>query len=489
MTDGGTLLAGPIIGLLLLAGCDAQVRPPETSDRGTATPGAAAGPSREVERGREEPPESAAPATGASDVSPESETAKPKRALHAGPAPAASILWDEARQAAEFSFRSPRRNSNAWARAYRRRPLQEIAKRFPGGIDEARARLELAWLGSSNWRGSNRARHHVVSAQRIVTRLIDEAPHTPGLLEAAYKASLDASGLADGSTSYYRVAREFLDSRWRAGGDDAPKAGFLLGEIILSSHLTKLHFQQRVERVEQLARVAERYPESYWGLLGRVETFPRCASKSDLEPYLKFADAHRGHPAAGVALARASSIGGYGTGTRDVDDARERLELAMELQLRFAREHPTGVTLDDAYRARWRYRQTDDSRFGSPGWPSIQLRRRQHCSDPTRVEALCRQYFALRPFASFGRAFRYTLAKAKGIYGDPEAIQKYCVQTWDRIEELASPEKRQEVLAARVHHDLYSGWGPGDLDEARKHAERLMKEYADGSEVPAILDA
>ena len=424
-------------------------------------------------------------------VSPQGEAVRIARPLEA------SALWDEVERAGNFSFQSPQRKSGRWARAYRRHALLRIVEKFPGRIDEARARLELAWLGDDAWLRSNRARHQVVVAQQILQRLINETPDTEGLVEAAYKATLNSQGRPDGTTVYYRRAQEFLASRWSAGGSDAAKAAYLWGKVRVCGNQHEVVRRQRELQAGLFRVVARQYPDDYWGIYAGLRAAGVDANRHNNSPpfdaYMKLAVERPGHPLAGQSLARAA--GGYAGGNYALarkETVTTRLERAMELYVRLVREYPDGIELDRSCQTSYRYDPHrygawDDSRSGVGSVPNLRLHQGQRCLNVARTEELCLQYFAERPFANFGRAFR-TLAEAKGIHDDQDAYREYRTDCWNKVEELASPEKRQQVLAARVHFHLGSWKDAAHVEEALRHVDRLLDEYPDGPDVPAVLD-
>lgn len=386
-------------------------------------------------------------------------------------------LWKEVEQARRFSFDAPERKSGIWRASYEREALLKIVEECPGWIDEARARLRLARVGNGG--ESNRARHQVVLAQQILEGLMEHAPKTLGLMGAVAEATHRSHGFPDQSTPYYRRAHEFLDSVWRADGPDAAEAGFYLADL----ELPKSGQDKRVEQYEQ---VAEKYPESDWGIAARLRVIRLKQRDGEdfeqVEELLEFADAHAGKPLGGEALMHAA----YCCGTRSVGRFRdrpesERLEKAAELYLRFAEEYPDWPEQCEEYWVNENERGWQQREIPSIGWGG------ELTDDQlSKLETFCQQYFALRPYGKQSVIYG-VLSGAKGFSGD-EARRRYSRVFWAEVEKLAAPALKDAALAAEVRSHFYYSYSEETLAAASEALDRLIQKYPNGQHVPPVMD-
>lgn len=347
----------------------------------------------------------------------------------------AEALWEQVERARRFSFDSREREKESfiWRRSYEREALLKIIEECPGDIDEARARLRLARLIRVE---SNRARHHVVLAQGILTELMERAPDTPQLMPAVVRATHHAAGFPDRKTAYYQRARRFLEARWNAGGEDAAEAGYHLAELMVSRARTR----QESEQFQQHQQVAKKYPKSRWGQASRLRVIELrwvdTRAASCLEELIQFADTCPERSLAGEALFEAGAYWAEGTSDRRRDVPLERLQKARELYVRLSQQYPN-------WPQEWEeYQEDEQTRF----WAD---------------------HFAPR-------------FPVSGELSGSQVVE---------VEKPAAPEVTEAVLAARVYYHLDESWGQEALAAAEEDLGRLTREYPGGRRVPSALDA
>src|SRR5207247_2368399 len=108
------------------------------------------------------------------------------------------------------------------------RALLGIVKQYPGGIDEARARLFLALLGE---RTSVEARQEIALAQKLIEPLLNRTGPQPGLPSVAAMATQTTNGQVVKTTPFYASVMAYLTNRWNQVDTDAAEAGYRFAEL------------------------------------------------------------------------------------------------------------------------------------------------------------------------------------------------------------------------------------------------------------------
>lgn len=386
--------------------------------------------------------------------------------------PDAATLWADYETARGFTFDSPWRddhNARPWRESRERISLHSIVDAFPNSIHEARSRLLLAWYEHAG----NRQRYHIISARNILLRLMEEAPQTPGLLQAVIDASRDyhRSYVGDGRSPFFPRALDYLNRRSKLSDSEATKAAFYYAYLYPWHHppgtrrdrtTTRPLWEKQKALMQQLA--AE-HSNDIWGQCAAVHLLRGRSQDSKIE-FLKFGDQYPDSPAGALALEMAAG-GGRG---------RLRMPQRLELLLRLARQHPEGI--DQLFLAptpwqRYASREITDT-------PAANL---------DEVETLYQELLAIRP--NTGKYLLSKLSDARGLkreYGsdNTERVQ-YQSEFWDRVEELALPEVREQVLLNRAWY--FGGYSRESPQVADKASWKLLNEYPHGRFAPAALDA
>ena len=405
----------------------------------------------------------------------------------AGSAPVQE-LWRKVEAAGKFTFGAPWRCPMPWRIAHGLKALEEIIRNYPGGVDEAAARLRIARIpaGCQTDSGRNAAMYQTGLAQDILRKLIAKAPDTPGLAGAVADAGRAEAGFGKdwSAQSFAGDAADCLRARWKGGADDAAQAGFML-----AIHFTSDPAARRV----LLKDLSDRFPKSPWAAFAQFSIVRddnrRPKAEDGVLPYIEFADAHQKEDIGGLSLFWAATLLGQGPWLIPEDqkgrDPIPRWTRAMELYLRLAKEHPElDVERMEGLLGLPPVRGITLSAFGPKFGP-----------DTAGFERLCQEYVSLRPGevhdAIVGALVDMNRLRA-GPLAPPEThrpkVAEYLIRFWDGVEKIADPNRMEEVLLGRAWFFARVGSEGRDSTEVRRTCERMRKDYPRGRFTAPALD-
>jgi tetratricopeptide (TPR) repeat protein len=395
-----------------------------------------------------------------------------------GQSASVSQLWDELNSARSFSFDTPLRNPTVWRAMNVLRAAEQIVERFPGGLDEARARLWLAHLGESQWTQSNRARYHVILAQRILERLMRERPDMPGLATAVADAAFSPTVGLDGDAPYHQSAVRYLRSRWEAGGEDAAEAAYCLGMLLNWSSSFSDTTNERRERETLYEDLATKYPDSEWAFRARLR-LPRVYHYKTVGRLLELADQYRGDASHREMLVDAALRTNFHLMQHGA--LRERLESSLKIIRKRERDYPhsdsrtwfpTGLPYSIAYEP----------------WPSFYVPRNERINDTAHIRELVQKYLLSDPLGlMLGTVSFLAERDGVGMHKDPQGYREYCKIFWQQLEDTATAAQKPGALVAR---GMFMGpYSTADVEDARATLERLVRDFPRDRWTPVAMDA